>query len=79
MRTTPVQTQLIQDYGGMSTGFGLESLAPSGAGGGVMENTVLNTILNLDSSTIKDKVSVKTSELSSPLKMVFILLPTYCM
>jgi hypothetical protein len=37
----------------MSSGFGPGSYNPNVDG---MENTVLNTILNLDSSTIKDKV-----------------------
>jgi len=58
----------LKDYGGMenamfsgASGGGIFSGASSGglfsgASGGGMENTVLNTILNLDASTIKDKV-----------------------
>ena len=50
----------------MHPGFGMDNMGSriSGlgvghtvSGGGGMENTVLNTILNLDSSTIKDKVT----------------------
>jgi hypothetical protein len=42
---------VLKDYGGM------ENTMSSGASGGGIENTVLNTILNLDASTIKDKVN----------------------
>ena len=46
---------IVKDYGSISSssGFGLGSFNPHEVG---MEHTVLNTILNLDSSTIKDKV-----------------------
>jgi hypothetical protein len=45
---------VLKDYGGM------ENTVSSGASGGGIENTVLNTILNLDASTIKDKVKKYT-------------------
>jgi hypothetical protein len=41
---------VLKDYGGM------ENTMSSSASAGGIENTVLNTILNLDASTIKDKV-----------------------